>query len=302
MHETAMVATVTHEQDDQISFYELLAILWARRWLILSITVLATLATGVATLVVEKKYLATVIVSPVTSAGSNSQLGAVSTLASQFGGLASLAGISVSGDTKKSESLAVLQSEALTENFISRYDLMPLIYKNQWDPVRRKWKVSDPRKAPTLWRANRYFKSKIRNVVTDTKTGLVTVSITWNDPKLAAKWANDLVGMANDYLRDRAIQESERNITYLNEQASKTDAIGAKQAIYSILQNEINKVMLARGSVDYALKVLDPAFTPEIPSSPILLLWLAIGFAGGLFSAIFVVFASNAWRSGSGRL
>jgi hypothetical protein len=47
-------------------------------------------------------------------------------------------------------------------------------------------------------------------------------------------WANELVRMTNDYLRDQAIQESERNIAYLNDQASKTDAVGAKQAIYAL--------------------------------------------------------------------
>jgi len=52
--------------------------------------------------------------------------------------------------------------------------------------------------------------------VTDPKTGLVTLSITWNDPNIAAKWANGLVRMANDYLRDQAIEESERNIAYLD--------------------------------------------------------------------------------------
>jgi uncharacterized protein involved in exopolysaccharide biosynthesis len=125
------------------------------------------------------------------------------------------------------------------------------------------------------------------------------LTVTWKDPELAAKWANGLVRMANEYARDRVVAESERNIAYLIEQASKTDALGVKQAIYSILQSEINKEMLARGNNEYALKVLDPAFTPERPSSPKLALWLIMGFFGGLFSALFIVFVQNAWRSGN---
>jgi uncharacterized protein involved in exopolysaccharide biosynthesis len=290
-----MVDTLTREHDE-ISLRDLVALLWAKRWLVLSITILATLVAGVAALVVEKKYLATVTLSP--ASGSQNQIGTLGSLAAQFGGVASLAGISLSGDSKRSESLATLQSEALTESYIRKNDLLPILYENLWDPVGKKWKETDPKKIPTLWKANQYFKKTVRGVTTDAKTDLVTLTITWKDPELAAKWANDLVRLANDYSRDRAIQESERNIAYLNEQASKTDVLGVRQAIYTILQNEINKEMLARGNSEYALKVLDPAFAPESPSSPKLSLWLIMGFFGGLFSAFFIVFVGNAWRGG----
>lgn len=36
-------------------------------------------------------------------------------------------------------------------------------------------------------------------------------------------WQDDLVRITNDYLRDKAIEESERHISYLNEQAANTD-------------------------------------------------------------------------------
>jgi LPS O-antigen subunit length determinant protein (WzzB/FepE family) len=94
--------------------------------------------------------------------------------------------------------------------------------------------------------------------------------------------------MTNDYLREKAINESERNITYLTDQAAKTDVVGVRQAIYSILQNEINKVMLARGSDEYALKVVDPASPPERPSSPRPLLWTAAGCLGGALLAMII--------------
>ena len=69
--------------------------------------------------------------------------------------------------------------------------------------------------------------------------------------------------MANDNLRDRAIAESERNISYLNEQAAKTDVVGIRQTIYNIMETEINKAMLAKGSEEYAFKLIDPAVVPQ---------------------------------------
>lgn len=275
---------------------DLVAVIWADRWLVLIVTLIATAAAVIVSMTMEKEYQATVTFSPVSNAPGSGQLGGLGSLAASFGGLASLAGISLSGDAKKAEALAVLQSEALTEDYIRDNNLMPVLFAKKWDPVGKHWKTTDPEKIPTLWKSNRFFKS-IRSVVTDPKTSLVTFSITWNDPKLAAKWANDIVRLTNDTLRNQAIAEAERNIAYLTEQAAKTDQVGARTAIYSILQSEINKSMLARGNADYALKVLDPAFVPETKSSPKLSLWGPIGFVGGLMLSLFVVFLRNEWRN-----
>jgi uncharacterized protein involved in exopolysaccharide biosynthesis len=284
------------EQQDEIGLYELSTLFWSRRWFIFWVTVFTTLASIGATFVVHKKYQASVTLSPVSSQDSSNRLGALNSMTSQFAGIAALAGVSVGSDSKKSESLAVLQSEALTESYIQENDLLPVLYPKKWDPVGKKWKVSDPDDMPTLWKANRYFKNKIRDLTTDNKTGLVTLTITWYDPQVAAKWANDIVRKANDYLRDKEIAVSERNIAYLNEEALKTDVVGIRQAIYTLMQNEIDKVMVARGSEEFALKVVDPAFAPETPSSPKLLLWGIGGVFGGSFFAMLAVLVGNAWR------
>lgn len=273
---------------EEIRLGELFRIIWRRKWIILSGTVVFGAAAALAAYLAPKKYEADIVLSPVSSSPGNGQLGGLSSLASQFGGIASLAGLQLGGDSRKAETLAVLQSQALTEKYIADNHLLPVLFSKLWDPVHRSWKVSDPKQTPTLWTANEFFRGKIRTVVLDPKTGLVTMSITWTDPALASEWANGLVRMTNDYLREKAINESERNITYLTDQAAKTDVVGVRQAIYSILQNEINKVMLARGSDEYALKVVDPASPPERPSSPRPLLWTAAGCLGGALLAMII--------------
>lgn len=291
VHETSMTTTATHDLDAEIRFSDVFGLIWTKRWTVLILTVFSTAAAGVATLVVQKTYTASVTLA-VASGATSGQMGALASgLASQFQGLSSFAGISGAGDTKKSETLAVLQSESLTEAYIRENDLLPILYPKRWDPINKRWKVSDPEKVPTLWKANQYFKKNVRSVVTDTKTGLVTLAIEWNDPKIAAAWANGLVSMTNDYLRNQQIEESERNIAFLTEQVVKTDVLGVKQVIYSTLQSEIEKLMLARSNTP--LKVLDSAFVPELPSSPKLSLWLAAGFAMGLVAALVVVFAQS---------
>jgi uncharacterized protein involved in exopolysaccharide biosynthesis len=148
-----------------------------------------------------------------------------------------------------------------------------------------------------LWKANRLFSKKIRTVTEDRKTGMVTLTIEWTDPVVAAKWANDLVRLTNDYLRDKAIRESEQHIAYLNREAANTDVAEVRAAIYKVLESEIKNVMLAKGPGEYALKVIDPATPPEKKSGPTRSLWVLGGFLGGLVMAFTALFLREAWRA-----
>jgi uncharacterized protein involved in exopolysaccharide biosynthesis len=278
-------------EDDGFNLYELFAILWRSRLWILAFTVVGLLAALTAALVLPKKFEAVIVIAPVSNSTNPAQLGGLGALASQFGGIASMAGISLNGDSRKAESLAVLQSEALTGEYIRRNDLLPVLFYRNWDSSKARWKTSDPEETPTIWKANQYFKKRIREIKTDAKTGLVMMTIRWRNPIIAAKWANDLVEATNDYLRTKAIAESERNINFLRDEASKTNIVEARTAIYSVLQTEINKVMLARGNAEYAFKILDPAAVPEKPVSPLPGLWSLIGAFGGLFLGVFVALA-----------
>jgi uncharacterized protein involved in exopolysaccharide biosynthesis len=281
---------------DALTLREYLDCVWRTRWKIGAFVAVCTLATVVTVVVLPREYKATVLISAVTNQSGSGQLGGLSSLLSQFGGgLSSLAGLTLSADSKRAESVAVLQSDALTERYIQDNNLLPILYKRDWDAARGRWKQTDPEKMPTLWKANEKFKKSVRKVTTEPRSGLVAMTITWTDPKLAAKWANDLVKLTNDYLRKKAIDEAQRNIAYLTEQAAKTDVVGIKQAIYAILQSEINKEMLARGTDEYAFKVLDPAIAPERPSFPMRTLSVIVAFFASVAMALLGVFVRLAW-------
>lgn len=276
---------------DQVTLKDLVQLLRARGLLVACCSLAFGIVAGAAAFTAPKLYQATVVLSPIAAATPS---GMGSSITSQLGGLAALAGISVA-DSSKSESVAMLQSEALTERYIERNELLPIIYRDDWDAETRTWKKK-PADVPTLWKANQYFKKSIRTVATDNKTGIITLMITWKDPRIAATWANGLVEMTNEYLRNKAIQESEQNIAYLTNEAAKTNIVEARQAIYTILQGEINKAMLARGSKEYAFRIIDPARPPEKQSSPIKSLWVVVGLFAGFFLSAFAVLIYNSWR------
>jgi uncharacterized protein involved in exopolysaccharide biosynthesis len=277
---------------DEISLREVVRLLLASKWLVISMVVSGAVVVGIVAWLVPNKYEASVLLSPVAS---STGAGRLAGQASQIGGLASLIGINIGGDTAKAESVATLQSEALTERFIKENDLLPVLYADQWSAAEKKWKVSRPDRTPTLWKANRKFES-IRTLTEDKKSGLMKLTITWTEPVTAARWANQLVKLANDTLRSRAIRDSEQHIAYLNAEATNTDLAPIRTAIYAVLESEIKNVMLAKGPGDYALKVVDPAVAPELKAGPKRALWVLGGGAGGFVLAVLVLIIRAAWR------
>jgi uncharacterized protein involved in exopolysaccharide biosynthesis len=284
----------TAHPQDEIRLKELVQTLSQYRLRVALFVFGCTFAVGVAAWLTPRKYEAAIVVSAVTSTQEKSFNGGGAL--GSLSGLATLAGLSLAGDTKKTESIAILQSDALAERYIRENNLLPILYRQQWDGAQEKWKVSDPQQLPTLWKAKQFFKHSVRTVSTDTKTGLVTITVRWTDPELAATWANGLVKMANDYEREAALLEANRNIAFLTQQATATDVVGIKQVIYNLLQSEISKAMLAKGTSEYAFKVIDPATVPERPSYPQKLIWLLTALLGSLLLSVFVAFIRIAWR------
>jgi uncharacterized protein involved in exopolysaccharide biosynthesis len=117
--------------------------------------------------------------------------GALNSALGQLGGLAALAGFSPgSSDAATEEALAVLKSRQFTDRFIADLNLMPALFESRWDAQARAWK---PNKngPPTQAQAFRAF-SRLRSIVEDKKTGLITINVDWRDRKEAALWANEL--------------------------------------------------------------------------------------------------------------
>jgi uncharacterized protein involved in exopolysaccharide biosynthesis len=286
-------------KSEEISVRELYGLLARQKWLIISLTAAVSIAALVAALILPKQYRATAVLAPVAENSSAGSVGSLSGMLSQIGGLASLVGLSSRTNQDEAEDVATLESESLTQRYIRDNNLLPILFAKDWNARTGNWRTTDPRDVPTLWKANRFFQLKVRSVTEDTKTGLIRVTITWTDPRLAAQWANGIVDVTNDYLRNKAIQEADRDIAYLEGQAQQTPILEVKQGVYTLIQQEIASAMIAQGKREYALKVIDPAFAPERPSSPLPYLWTLGGFICGLFVSLGAVILRASWNASS---
>ena len=246
--------------DEPLSFVELVRIIWARKYFVVALALAGGVVAAGWSYLIKLEYQAQTMVSPVSGySGSGGMLGDI---AGQLGGLGGLVGGGLFNERDRAESVQFLKSRYLVERFVEMNNLMPVLFAERWDMAGKKWK-DDGNPPPTMGQAYKLFSERIRLVIDDRRSGLVTLAIRWSDRELCERWANGLVALANAELRSRAIDEATRNIAYLNAELERTQQIERQQTILRIVESQIRTIMLARGRVEYAFKVIDPAFVPD---------------------------------------
>jgi uncharacterized protein involved in exopolysaccharide biosynthesis len=274
---------------NEIDALEVLRTILRRRKLIALVALAFTLAAAVLAFLLPPTYVADVSLL-ISTNDQNSQLQSLSRLAAQYGMLGS-ALVPDEASNRRAESLATLQSRVLTEDYIKDKNLLPILFASKWDSTKQEWKDKDVADQPTLWDASQLFAKRIRTVTEDRRTGLITLSISWEDGQRAAEWANDLVARTNAYLRKKSMDQSAQNLAYLNEELERTNTIEIKQAVYSLIETEIKKTMLARGNDQFAFNVIDPAVAPRDQSTRQRVIAVVLGCVVGIFLGIALSFA-----------
>lgn len=293
------------QADDEIDLMELFAALWGGKWWILTTTVLcAAIAVGIA-LYLPNIYHAEAKLAP----SQDQQGGGLSGMASQFGGLASLAGISLSkgGSDKTDLAIQVAQSRLFVTHFIREHQLeVPLmavkgmdkqnntllIDPKIYDANTHKWvrQVKAPKKPePSDWELYKAF-IQLVSFDQDKKTGLVTVGVDYFSPEVAKQWVDWLVSDLNRTMKERDQHDTQRNIDYLKQQLDKTSVADMQAVFYKLIEEQTKTLMLAEANPEYVFKTLDPAVVPEEKVKPKRALIVVLGgVLGGMFGVLLVL-------------
>ena len=275
--------------EDQIDLRELWDIVWTGKWQIVAVTILFAAASIAYALIATEWYRAEVLLVPAEEKSTPS-------LGGQLGGLAALAGVSV-GASDSVEAVATLKSREFAREFIEDYGLLPIFFADDWDAENQRWVADDPSKIPDIRDAVSFFHEEVLSVSEDRKTYLVTLAVQWKDPEIAAAWAAVLAGRLNLRLRERALRDAETNVEYLQQQLAGTNVVTLQQAIGRLLENELQKLMLARGNTDFAFRIIDSAYPPKERAHPNRKLIAALGTAAGGMLGLAWVFVTHLTRS-----
>ena len=269
------VLSLDRHEDDSGAFT---ALVWKGRWLMLAFVLgFALLAVAYGFLATEW-YTAEVVLTPAGAKSTQQGLGSQLESLGLLTGLA--AGLGVGG-TRTAEPIGVLKSRDFARQFIDEHGLLHVLLADKWDAGKGRWKESDPRRQPDIRDAIEYFDKDVMQVEEDKKSGLITVSIRWKDPKVAASWASMVVDRLNDQMRARALAESEANVSYLQKVLADTDVVEVKFAISRLLETELQKTMVARGDKQFAFRIVDHADVPKRRSWPKRRVILAVGILAG---------------------
>ncbi|MBA6364988.1 LPS O-antigen length regulator, partial [Colwellia sp. BRX8-8] len=158
-----------NDSDDEIDLAELWRAIWSGKYIIIVISFIFAVSSIAFALSKPDVYKASILLAP----ASSDSAGGMGALAGQFGGLASLAGISLGGGgtDKTALALEIIKSRAFLETFIIKHELLvPLMASENWnratdslvinkeiyDSKNKKWlrEASYPKKSePSSWEA-----------------------------------------------------------------------------------------------------------------------------------------------------
>lgn len=272
--------------DQAMNLIDIWFIIWRNKWVVIITTALCVGLAVVYVLKADPWYRAEVVIK---LAENKQGQGLFSQLGGGVGGLASLAGIDV-GSNKSAEPIGVLKSRELAGAFIEDQNLLPVFFANKWDASAKHWKSPDIEKQPDIRDAISYFEHTVLKVQEDKKTSLIIVAVEWTDAKIAATWANLLVDRVNDRMRQRALSEGETSMGYLKQQLAETNIVPLQQSIGRVIESQLQQLILAKSTDEYAFRVIDHAQIPKYRDHPHSALIVAMAFfAGGAVSSLFLI-------------
>jgi uncharacterized protein involved in exopolysaccharide biosynthesis len=298
--------------DDEIDLKELFMVLWGGKWLISAVTGLSAAISVVVALSLPNIYTASALLAPTESSG-----GSLSGLMKQYGGLASLAGVSIPGQGEGSRArlaIQLMKSRVFLGDFVDRRGILPdLIAVESWDEgsgevsydpevynaETNEWHPkSDAQKSstPSRQQAHAAF-SAILSVSQESQTGYVSVSIQHQSPILAAQWVNWLVKDVNAEVKFQDVSEAERSIEFLKQQAANTSLADLQAMFFELIQSQTETMMLAEVRPEYVFKTIDPAVTPETKSNPNRRMICVLGTLFGAILGVVIVVIRHYTRS-----
>jgi uncharacterized protein involved in exopolysaccharide biosynthesis len=306
MNESPQTQPVTY--DDEIDLRELFRVLWAGKWLIGGITFVAAVIAVVIALMLPNIYRAEALLAPNDPEAS----GGLSALAAQYGGLASLAGIDLSGGSadKTALGLEILKSRKFISEFIERHDiLVPLMASKGWDSRTGELEIdiddydvnsgqwvrnaAPPRKTiPSLQEAYKEFIG-IMSVSQNKQSGFVTLSVEHYSPEISKQWVEWIVEDLNSTIMAQDVTEAEQAIDYLRDQIESTSVADLRIVFSRLIEEQTKTIMLSMVSTEYIFRTVDPAIAPELKVKPKRSMIAFLGMLLGGFAGVIFVLVRN---------
>lgn len=305
-----------YHTEGELDVKDLISRLLEKKLIIAVTAILFIISSAFYALSLPNVYQSSVLLMPNSEDQSKAGLGG---LASQFGGLASLAGINLGGGgaDKTAYALEVLKSREFIFKFIQDNDLkLNIMASNGWqradnsftyddtiyDVESKKWVRDLPapyQPEPSILETYDMFLLENLSVSQDKDTNMVTIAVSHYSPFLAKELVEKLVDAINQTVKEQDLEEATKSIAYLEKELQKTNEVGMQSMFYQLIEQQQQTLMLTKVRSDYVLKIVDKAIVPEQKFKPKRAIIVAVaGLLGVLLSSFFVLFFSFKVKSG----
>jgi len=283
----------------------LFLLFWREKLKIIFITFIFSLAGVLVALSLPNIYKSEAVIVQVEN--DTSEMSKI--MSGQLGGLAQMAGIKATSNREYTSLIAIeiLKSRKFFEEFSNKYNvLIPLMASNGWnesenkliiddeiyDVNNKKWvrEVEPPKKPqPSINESHPVFLEHLL-ISRDKVTGVIRIGFKHYSPYIAQEWTTLIVSDINQKMKNQDVEKAELSIEYLKKEINNTQFSELKTSLYSLVQQQVQTIMLAEASPEYLFKTIDPAIVPELKIEPkrpmIAIMSFIIGF---LASIIFVI-------------
>jgi hypothetical protein len=259
--------------------------------------------------VAARKYTVSMTFKPVIEEGAGPNLAGL-------GGLASLAGVSLpqSGSGDFATFRTLLRSEEVAERVIAATELLPAIFKNEWDAQQAQFRkpprgllgrslsglksilTGDEKRdyiAPNPQRLS-IFMDRTLGLSVNNETGFLTVSAESEDPETPVALIVAATEATDQLMKERYIVNAEQTLQFYQSKILTSRSREHREALAKLISAEDQKLMLTSEGRHFVAEPLTRATTSMDPTSPKSVLVLALALVLGLFSGAALVVIRSA--------
>ena len=289
---------------DNVDLRELFFVLFEGKWIIISLTSFISIVGVIYSLLLPNIYESKATLYPVNPSSG------ISGALSNYSGIAGIAGIGLPRNNDEGNSSKAFQKitslSFFENNILTNIHLPDLMAVKSWNPETNTlnfdsnifdtntntWvrDYSYPyQQVPSSQESFEAFISHL-SLSQEDKYGFITLSIKHKSPFVAKQWAELVVDEVNNFYRQKDKLESEKAVSYLNQQISMTSLSEIKEVLAQLLQEQTKKLTLVEANQYYVFDYIDPPAVMEKKSEPKrALICIVIALLGGMLSVVFVL-------------
>lgn len=240
---------------------------------------------------------------------TESENNAISSISSQFSGLASLAGVNVpsQGQNRTQYVMETMQSRDFLKHLLS-FDLVSesliavkgfdqnskeLIFNEEiYDSGKSEWKPREDSKnlIPSYLEIFEKVYRPNFKVSHDIRSGFITISFEHVSPIYAKDFLDLIVKEINNITKKNDLEKASKSLAYLENQLLITKEKDIRMLITSLIATQLNTKMMANISDNYLVESISKPFIPEEKSGPFrAIICILITVLGTMFTCLIIL-------------